>query len=623
MFRVPSGKWGAGMLMRIWASTCRGIACHRDEQDLQQSRPRSVSQSTVISPGSIQSIKNNDAGAIELVDRLTARVKELETALRHAQSTPSPSSILAVESAGRRESAATAGAVGGENVMVPPIVPQQESPAISADSLKTEQTSPSGVLVNSEVENAATILEFLAWGRRKDPDYSEIVTKEDSSSSLRRPPGDVGAANGTRKYSSDEKWLLSGGLKESSLPCLQLLLPNRLQLIQIVDYHRHCLLWYHGSFHSMALAAEVDDFLKHHHNGSVENLGDIDLQWLAMLFSVMCGSMACAPRTVARSWGFGKSEQITLANRWFEATAMCLNLADYAAVHSIYSVQAIATLTIAAHMLGHSNRQSVLLASAVRVAQNLGLHRLGHEVEEGQSPDLVKHEIGRRAWAQLCVQDWFNIPFSETYLIHGPSFNTDKPRNCLEEDMRSLSDEIATDMTYNRILYDVAALMPPLQDRLTMSNTLYTKYEQVMQADTQMRILVTKHIPYHLKNVPIEEHWPCYVPWARRALTFSLSHKIIMIHRKFLGLSFTNPAFEFTRKTCVAAAKTIAREQIRSAREASKDSCPVLWVYHAFSVAASVRSCPSPLSSHPSNSFFFFFLEDHSLPGHVSSVPFR
>ena len=452
-------------------------------------------------------------------------------------------------------------------------------------------------MVNSEIENAATILEFLAWGRRKDPDYSEVVTKEDNGSLpnlFHRSPGDVGAGNAARRWSSDEKWLLSGGLKESSLPCLQLLLPSRQQLVKIVDYHRHCLLWYHGSFHSISLAAEVDDFLTHHQN----NLGDVDLQWLAVLFSVMSGSMACAPRSVARSWGFGKSEQITLANRWFEATTTCLNLADYAACHSIYSVQAISTLTIAAHTLGHSNRQSVLLASAVRVAQNLGLHRLGQEMEE-QSPDLVKHEIGRRVWGQLCVQDWFNIPFSETYLIHGPSFDTDKPRNCLEEDMRALPEDVPTDMTYNRVLYDVAILMPRLQDRLSMSNTLYTKYEQVMQSDTQMRAFVTKHIPYHLKNVPIEEHWPCYVPWARRALTFSLSHKIIMIHRKFLGLSFTNPAFEFTRKTCVAASKTIAREQIRSARD-TRDTCPLMWVYHAFSVAASVSCCCCCC-------FFFFF----------------
>lgn len=102
-------------------------------------------------------------------------------------------------------------------------------------------------LENSEIENAATILEFLAWGRRKDPDYNEIVTKKDNNSGLNQSPGDVGISNGLDEWWSDENWLLSGSnATTSSLPFLQPLLPSRQQLVQVVDYHRECLLWYHG-----------------------------------------------------------------------------------------------------------------------------------------------------------------------------------------------------------------------------------------------------------------------------------------------------------------------------------------------------------------------------------------
>jgi hypothetical protein len=57
-----------------------------------------------------------------------------------------------------------------------------------------------------------------------------------------------------------------------------------------------------------------------------------------------------------------------------------------------------------------------------------------------------------------------------------------------------------------------------------------------------------------------------------------------MIHRKFLGLSFTNSAFAFTRRTCIAASKTILKE----ARAAYDDNGPVLWIDQAFVVAASI-----------------------------------
>lgn len=57
-----------------------------------------------------------------------------------------------------------------------------------------------------------------------------------------------------------------------------------------------------------------------------------------------------------------------------------------------------------------------------------------------------------------------------------------------------------------------------------------------------------------------------------------------MIHRKFLGLSFTNAAFSFTRRTCIAASKTILKE----ARAASDHAGPVLWIDQAFTVAAGI-----------------------------------
>jgi hypothetical protein len=59
-----------------------------------------------------------------------------------------------------------------------------------------------------------------------------------------------------------------------------------------------------------------------------------------------------------------------------------------------------------------------------------------------------------------------------------------------------------------------------------------------------------------------------------------------MVNRKFLWQSFTYPAFSVTRKTCIAASKTIIRAQEQTAM----DDGPELWIYHAFSVAAAVRS---------------------------------
>lgn len=233
-------------------------------------------------------------------------------------------------------------------------------------------------------------------------------------------------------------------------------------------------------------------------------------------------------------------------------------------------------------MLGHSNGFSVLLASGIRIAQDLGLHQLGEETDT-RPTDVVAREIGRRIWCQLSIQDWFSIPFTESYLIHRVGFTTKKPQNC-DDEIHSLPENHPTVTSYSRLFYEIAALMPDLQDDVTSCNTLYTRYEEVLKYDRHLRTLTTRHLPYYLQTVPLDPTWPCYVPWARRSLAISSAHKVIMIHRKFLSLSFVNPMLEFTRRTCVAASRTIIKEQ----KEATRDGWPMLWIHQAFSVTASV-----------------------------------
>ncbi|CAI6340530.1 unnamed protein product [Periconia digitata] len=413
---------------------------------------------------------------------------------------------------------------------------------------------------DSVLQDAASILEFLAWGRRKDPDVHTIVSPEvdnhlDHHEDVPDPFSDC-----------------------SSLPVLQLLIPSFTQVKQLVDYHCESLLWYHGSFFAPTFRAQLHLFWTRH-NGQITSPG-INLQWVALLFSVMAGSLTCAPPAQAQAWGYHDTEQITLSKRWFRAITTCLNHGDYTSRLSIFSCQAIATGTITAHLLGFSSSQSIHLAAAVRVAQSLGLHRLSLDA----TGNNIEKEIGRRVWTQLCSQDWFGIPFSESYLIN-PLYSTSEPAShCHDHDLAPLSPNVPTITSYCRFLYDIAAIMPQLQDGLMSCNTAYTRYEQVLRWDARLRSLATQGRPPFLNNVPLDPSWPTWVPWARRALAISSSHKIIMIHRSFLSDSFTNTAFAFTRRTCLAASKTIIKEY----RVVADESGPVLWIHQAFAVAAAI-----------------------------------
>lgn len=423
-----------------------------------------------------------------------------------------------------------------------------------------------------EDDDAATVLEFLAWGRNKDVEYGamtnqasrEILIQEDASSA------------------SDAVF---DGSRQATFDLLETLLPSRTHISQLVKYHNTYILWYHGSYSAWIFNINLDSFLKN--NGGNIRHHELDIQWLGLLFAILTGSLACAPSSVRHSWGFRDAESSKLALQWYEACVLCLNTGHYIERHTIHSVEAIATLTIAAHILGRSNSQSILLSSAGRIAQSLGLHRLNGDAR-GSLDQMRRIEAGRRVFNQLCTQDWFQIPFSESYSLNPNFIKSQKPANCNDDDLERRVESVPTQTSYCNYRYEIAALMPRLLDASSQCNTLFTRYEQVLKFDEKMRKLATASMPTFLStNAPIDADWPAWIGWGRRSLAICASHKIIMIHRRFLGLSFTNSAFSFTRRTCVAAAKTILKEAL----SAKDQDGPIIWIEQAFSVAAGIVLC--------------------------------
>lgn len=86
----------------------------------------------------------------------------------------------------------------------------------------------------------------------------------------------------------------------------------------------------------------------------------------------------------------------------------------------VYSVQAIVISTEVAHNLGFSELNAVLLGSAVRIAQCLGLHKITADPPEPAASNQsgrgrIDIELGKRVWCQMIVQDLFAIPFNGSH----------------------------------------------------------------------------------------------------------------------------------------------------------------------------------------------------------------
>ncbi|KAK2616676.1 hypothetical protein QQS21_000499 [Conoideocrella luteorostrata] len=390
---------------------------------------------------------------------------------------------------------------------------------------------------------------------------------------------------------------------------LQALLPSKHQIYYLVDYHELYLLWYHGTYHGPTFRVELQSAMRDDTEGANLDIAQLDLQWMALLFSIMAASLVCSPSAQIEEWGFHCAEVSELASAWFKACINCLNRANYSARRSIYSVHAIATLAMSAHVLDQSPELSVLLGAATQIARSLGLDQLDDDARVDSVTATSSHadrhktlqrETGRRLWLQLCVQDWISLPFTESHTIDPLQFTTCKPANRNFLTMDPIDEVCPTYVSYTNYLFQIAKLMAKHHEAVLRSSTLLTKYEHTLDYDYRLRTLATKAMPryFHVME-PIDPAWPDWIPWARRSLTICFAHKMIMIHRAFLRKSFGNAAFSATRSTCLAAAKTILKEAQTRDIEG-----PTIWIDEAYCASAGVVICLDILHRPPTDALF-------------------
>ncbi|KAJ9640561.1 hypothetical protein H2204_003189 [Knufia peltigerae] len=415
---------------------------------------------------------------------------------------------------------------------------------------------------------------------------------------LRKNPAEV-VCNGTPLFFSSTSSGCGPHLTAAAHEAfLQMLLPSLDHIWKLVDYHEAYLLWYHCCYHGPTFRAELESAIAEQEDKRALNVGGLHLQWLALLFSIMAASLTCSSERRLKDWGFSKSEAAKLSMQWYKAAITSLNHGEWMLNHDTYSVQTITTLTMSAHPLGRSTELSILLGAAVKVAQALGLDKLDYNATlekdidptspQDQRHRLIKRELGRKLWSQLCVQDWTSLPFAGSHNINPFHFTTILPSSRDYLTMEPLPATFPTYISYGNYLFEIARLVVRHHEATLQATTPFTEYQNILDYDTQMRSLATKGMPryFHVME-PVDTMWPEWVHWARSSLTVCFAHKIIMIHRAYIRQSFTNPLYSMTRATCTAAAKTILNE----AKKAKEIDGPIIWIDKAFCVAAAIILC--------------------------------
>jgi hypothetical protein len=189
---------------------------------------------------------------------------------------------------------------------------------------------------------------------------------------------------------------------------------------------------------------------------------------------------------------------------------------------------------------------------------------------------MIKREPGRRAWTQMCTQDWFSIPSSEMYSINKQHFTTIRPHRIDNETMILVGDQVPLGTDLGNYLYDIASLISEFHDSIATLTDPGAKYEQVLKCDSRLRTLSTGPVGQPFSTEITGDFRPQWARWARGVASIVCAHKVIMIHRSFLGKSFIDQRYAYTWWASVAASKRILRDVEVASADVER---PALWNY--------------------------------------------
>ncbi|KAM0750228.1 hypothetical protein T439DRAFT_326177 [Meredithblackwellia eburnea MCA 4105] len=291
--------------------------------------------------------------------------------------------------------------------------------------------------------------------------------------------------------------------------------------------------------------------------------------------------------------GLSERELQDLPSVWHDAALRALQLGEWGGTPRIRTIQTVILFGQYIQIASSSGQQGRFLgwaASAIRVAQRLGLHRLGTNPETMPPDDpalppgknSLKREMGVRLFNMLvCIDSLLSDSTHRCYLLHPSQYNTARPTNLNWSDFsrtewRTInphSMSVHTDASFEIAQCNIAAQIRRALDHLVLG-TLPFSYHRVLEQDREY-----KHVFEELPDVFSERSPPLdsvRLRYQRALLHEGVYSRLIRLHRPFLSRGYNHGSqFRFSTDQCVRAARLI----VASNYGALKITNSVWWIY--------------------------------------------
>ncbi|KAJ3575517.1 hypothetical protein NP233_g1052 [Leucocoprinus birnbaumii] len=356
----------------------------------------------------------------ERIEELVDRVQKLENTISVLSRRGSPTDDESPRSTRRRESSS----------------PYSKSPSLSLGRPRSRgfaSQAPSLLRVGTSAEESAMILEDFAMGHKAN----RLRASQDFTSSPLSTPSSMSESLPQTTLPPNHPWSLFASSPQDIVRRIICFLPSQAQIQLLLRFYVQHVDWYAKVIHVPTFMAETNILLAHIHQHRYHL---VNVDFLGVLLVVLSLSCHFADSQLCEQLMLDYTTCSDYARNLSLGSQACLHYANFSSSHTLEHLQTIVLMGVYQQNHDESDSHWAMLGSAIKIAQNIGMSRLGTETGTRQYPpewrSSIRREVARRVWWNLVFEDWAHaMAHQGTYSVHPSQNHTSYPANIDDSDL--------------------------------------------------------------------------------------------------------------------------------------------------------------------------------------------
>nr|XP_019008195.1 nuclear protein [Kwoniella pini CBS 10737]OCF46976.1 nuclear protein [Kwoniella pini CBS 10737] len=276
---------------------------------------------------------------------------------------------------------------------------------------------------------------------------------------------------------------------------------------------------------------------------------------------------------------FTEEEAHTLPDTWFNAARSALWAADFIGSHTMEALQCIILLGVFMNNRDRADAAWALLGAAIKMAQGLGLSRLGAEQQAvdgkplpmwtGRWESLIQREVGRRIWWNLVFLDWQLAPsYNFSCSIQPDQIKTALPANIEDEDIiddrpfKPQPISVRTGMSFQLARLKFAEITQ--RQIWQANNNHHPPYSFILSVDGELRKAMMELPTFFqpdssTKGPPNQDPKALVQYYEKIMLNLAIHSRMMRLHRPWLSRGYEDERFAYSKEQCIRAARASLR----------------------------------------------------------------